>query len=103
MEEDITEEIFYFVDILRGVEDKIGTECEIENTPQVTIYWSVGFEIRDLDIKIRCKKENENEDIILVETIGKIYISDDEVKDVELYPVEEVVEKLYSKYKALYM
>jgi hypothetical protein len=101
MKKDITEEVFYFVDILRGIEDKIGTECEIEDTPQVTIYWSGGLEIRDLDIKIRCER-NADEDIILVETIGKIYVSNDEIKDVELYPVEEVVNKLYSKYKALY-
>jgi hypothetical protein len=102
MEEDITEEVFYLVDILRGIESRIGRECEIEDTPQVTIYWSGGFEVRDLDIKIRCKRENEDEDVILVETIGKIYVSGGEVEDVELYPVEEVVEKLYSKYKALY-
>ena len=97
MEERELEEIFYFADILRAIEDKIRMECEYEDIRQTTIYWSAGFEVRNLDIKIRCKG---NEDIILVETVGKIYINGD--ISGELYPVEEVVQKLLEKYRTLY-
>jgi len=94
-------EIFYFVDILRGIEDKIRMECEYEDIRQETIYWLGGFEIRNLNVKIRCKG-NEDEDVILVETVGKIYVEGDEITSVELYPADEVVEKLLHKYETLY-
>jgi hypothetical protein len=96
-------EIFYFVDILREIGNKIGRECEYEDIRQETIYWSGSFEVKDLNVKIRCKGESKNNDIILIETVGKIYVEGEEITSAELYPAEEVVEKLYEKYRTLYV
>jgi hypothetical protein len=102
VEEIELEEIFYFADILREIGDKIGSECEYEDIRQVTVYRLGTFEVRNLDVKIRCKGVSEDNDIILVETIGKIYLSGNEVESAELYPADEVVDKLLHKYVTLY-
>jgi len=91
---------FYQAEILSAIENKLGRECEIEDTPFEQIYWSAGYEIIEVDIKIRCKGQTENDDVVLTETIGRIYCNGDEVTEVR--SVDEVVNALLRKYEILY-
>jgi hypothetical protein len=92
---------FYQAEILAAIENRLGTECEIEDMPEDQIYWSGGYEIINQNIKIRCERKG-GEDIILVATVGRIYVSGGEVVGEKTYPVDRVVNELLRKYKILY-
>jgi hypothetical protein len=101
-EEFVLDDPFYQAEILEKIEDKIGRECEIEDIPFSQIYWSGGFEIYNVDIKLRCMGKTEEDDVVLTATMGRVYYNGDEAVDEETYPADEVVNALLRQYEALY-
>jgi len=93
---------FYQAKILSLISEKIGMECEIEDTPFNQIYWSGGLKIIEVDIKLRCRGQTENDDVVLIATMARIYCNGDEITAVEVYTVDEVVNALLRKYETLY-
>jgi hypothetical protein len=57
-------------------------------------YWFGISELKYAKIKIRCKGETESDDMILIATYAEIFFIGNEIKDVEIYPIDNVISKL---------
>ena len=96
------EDPFYQAEILSRVEKALGRDCEIEDVTFEKVYWSGGYEIRGVNMKIRCKGANEGDDVILVATIGRLHEEGGKVVNFETYQISKVVDELLKKYEILY-
>jgi len=83
---DEIDDIFYRGEILAKISERLGKECEDVGEVIHDTYWSAGFTIRYVYLKIRCT--GEDEDIILYAPMARL-----EDNYVEVYNVDEAVEK----------